>query len=173
MGKESEKMILGINDAKKFIENGGEPEGAGFDIRVGEVYSIKNDTFLGIEERKTSDIKLIAKFGKEKYYILKPEEYVLIKTIERVKIPKNIVMLTFPRSTLQRCGVLLIATQTSPGYCGELTFGLKNLSKNNFKLELGARIAHLIFFEVRGKTKMYKGAWQGGKVSTKGKEKQI
>ena len=166
-------MILGINEAKKFIENGGKPEGAGFDIRVGEIYKIKNNSFLGIKERKTSDVKLVAKYEKEKFYVLKPEEYVLVKTIEQVKIPKNIVMLTFPRSTLQRCGVLLLATQTSPGYHGELTFGLKNLSKNNFKIELGARIAHVIFFKVKGETSFYKGTWQGGKVSTKGKEKQI
>jgi deoxycytidine triphosphate deaminase len=171
-------MILGIDIVKNLglIENLCErelknPEGAGFDVRVDEVFKIKNYGFLGLEERKTPDIEPVAD-SKNKEYYLKPGEYVLIKTMERLNLPENIVALTFPRSTLQRCGILLLATQTSPGYKGELVFGLKNLSEENFKLELGSRIAHVMFFEVKGETSQYKGQWQGGRVSG-GKERQI
>jgi len=173
-------MIIGTDVVKKLglIENLSEreeknPEGAGFDIRIGEVFTTKSYGYLGIEDRKTPDIELIASYDKNKEYYLKPGEYVLVKTMEKLNLPENVVALTFPRSTLQRCGVLLLATQSSPGYSGELVFGLKNLGDKNFKLELGSRIAHVIFFEVKGKTTKYKGQWQGGRVSTNGNEKQI
>lgn len=172
-------MVLGIDIVKKLslIENLCDrelknPEGAGFDIRVGEVFKTKNYGFLGIEKRKTPNIELIAKHGRDKEYFLKPEEYVLIKTMEKLNLPENVIALTFPRSTLQRCCVLLLATQTSPGYKGELVFGLKNLGEENFKLELGSRIAHVMFFEVKGKTTKYRGHWQGGRVTTEKEEKQ-
>ncbi len=55
------------------------------------------------------------------------------------------------------------------GYCGELTFGLKNHSKyNDFILELGARITQIIFHENTENISEYRGQWQGGKVSTQG-----
>jgi len=149
------------------------PEGAGFDIRVGAVYKIKSEGFLGVEERKTGDVELVAEYGRDKKYTLMPGEYVLISTIVEVNVPDNLAMYTFPRSTLQRCGVLLIATQTSPGYKGKLIFGLKNLGNHPFTFELGARVAHIQFLEVKGKTHLYRGQWQGGRVAAEKSEKQV
>ena len=39
------------------------PEGAGFDLRLGEVYKISGNAFLGVNERKTAEIKLVAKYS--------------------------------------------------------------------------------------------------------------
>ncbi len=177
-------MILGIDELlrlvreKELVKHLSEreiqrPEGAGFDIRVGEIYEIEGEGFLGVEKRKTPTPKLVAQYGKDKEYILKPGAYVLVRTIEEVNIPENLVMLTFPRSTLQRCGILLLATQTAPGYSGKLVFGMKNLGPCPFRMELGARIAHVIFLEVKGKTSLYRGQWKGGRVATPELERQV
>jgi len=177
-------VILGIDKLlelvkkKKLVENLSErelknPEGTGFDIRMGEIYRLKEDGFLGIDERKTPDVELLAKYGKDKKYILKPNEFVLIKTLEKVNVPENLTMFTFPRSTLHRCGIQFLCTKTDPGYSGELVFGLKNLSDKNFKVELGSRIANIVFLEIKGKTVPYRGQWKNGRVTTKEKEKQV
>ena len=171
-------MIVGTDITKEFVENLCErelnnPEGAGFDIRVGEIFKIKSDGFLGVDERKTSESELVAECGKNKEYTLKPGEYVLMKTVEKVNIPENMVMMTFPRSSLHRSGVVFLATVSDPGYSGKLIFGLKNLGSNDFRLELGARIAHVLFVEVKGKTSKYRGQWQGGRVSAEKMEKQV
>lgn len=177
-------MILGIDKLlelvkkKKLVENLSErelknPEGTGFDIRMGEIYRLKEDGFLGIYERKTPDVEMLAKYGKDKEYILKPNEFVLIKTLEKVNVPENLTIFAFPRSTLIRCGVQFLCTKTDPGYFGELVFGLKNLSDKNFKVELGSRIANIVFLEIEGKTVPYRGQWKNGRVTTKEKEKQV
>lgn len=171
-------IILNLVNEKSLVSNLcnrelNNPEGAGFDIRVGEVYTMEGECFLGVEKRKTPDIKKVAEYGKDKEYVLKPGEYVLIKTMESVKIPDNIAMFTFARGTLQRCGVLLLATKTDPGYYGELTFALKNLGDRDFRFELGTRVAHVMFMEVAGKTELYRGQWKGGRVTTGGFEKQV
>ncbi len=66
-----------------------------------------------------------------------------------------------------------MGTKTDPGYTGELTFALANLGNMEFRLELGARFANLMFVQVTGDVKRaYEGQWKGGRVSTEGKEKQ-
>jgi len=170
------KELLKLVNEIKLVENLSEreleaPEGSGFDLRVGEVYNIEEgEAFLGISERFTPNIKSIAKYGNDKEIILSSGDFYLVKTIEKVNLPENIAAIFRPRSTLQRCGVALFTATASPGYCGELTFGICNLGKNNFRLELGARIVHIIFFNTSENISLYRGQWQGGRVSTMGKE---
>ncbi len=162
------KLVEGLSERE--LNN---PEGAGFDIRVGDVFRLKGESYLGITERKTSEIETVATYGKDKSFTLKPGEYVLVKTIESFNVPGNLAMFTYPRSTLQRGGVLLLCTQTAPGYKGPLTFGLKNLGEHNYTFELGARLFHVQFHQVEGKAiREYEGQWQGGRVNTGGKETQ-
>jgi len=154
------------NLCERELEN---PEGAGFDLRVDEIFVIEGgEAFLGENERHTPRAGSIAKYGKDKDVVLKPGDFVLIKTIEKVNLPKDIAAIFRPRSTLQRCGIGLFTATASPGYSGELTFGLCNLGKNDFRLELGARVVHIIFFKTTDNISEYRGQWQGGRVSTQG-----
>ncbi len=176
------KILLKLVKDNKLVENLSEreltnPEGAGFDIRLGEVFELKNSTgnFLGITERKTPDVKSLATFKseKEKLFTFKKGNYYLVKTIETVNLPKEIAGHIFTRSTLFRSGLLLEVTQIAPGYCGELTFGLYNAGKMDIKIALGARIAHVQFEYVDGGGSIYRGQWQGGRVSASKKEIQV
>lgn len=179
-------MVLGVSELlklvkeKKLVENLCQrelksPEGAGFDLRIGELYEIEGKGFLGIEERKTPLVKLIAKFDSEipKNIFLKPKTYYLIKTVEKLNMPQDLLALFTPRSTIFRSGVYIFGGQTAPGYKGELTVGIYNFGNEEFELEMGSRVIHIMFFEVKGKSNLYQGQWQGGRVTTRKKEKQI
>ncbi len=182
-------MILGIKKLHELVEKNklvedlcdremNNPEGAGFDLRMGEIYEISGDGFLGVEERQTPESKSIAKYNPEKIddenlFIFEPGKYYLIKTIEKVNLPVDISGVIFPRTTLFRSGLGLFNGIVQPGYCGELTFGICNLGKSNIKVSFGARVVHITFHEVLGEGNQYKGQWQGGRVSTEGKEVQI
>lgn len=157
-----EKLVENL--CQRELEN---PEGTGFDLRLGEVFIIEGgEAFLGETERHTPRAGSIAKYGEKKDIILKPGEFVLVKTIEKVNLPKDIAAIFRPRSTLQRCGVGLFTATASPGYSGELTFGMCNLGKNDFRIELGARFVHIVFFKTKDNVSEYRGQWQGGRVST-------
>lgn len=179
-------MILGIKelhrlvDEIRLVENLCEremknPEGAGFDLRLGEVFELKGDGYLGIEERDTPEARSVAKYedGKNNFFVFEPGKYYLMKTIEKVNLPIDLMAIIFPRTTLFRSGLALFNGQVAPGYCGELTFALCNLGKSNIKIDLGARVVHITFHQVLGEGNEYRGQWQGGRVSTKGKETQI
>lgn len=179
-------MILGVNQLlklvkeKKLVQNLSEreltnPEGAGFDLRIGELYELKGKGFLGVEERNTADMKLVAKYQKGKIIKvrLKPQIYYAMKTIESVNMPENLLALMTPRSTLYRSGVYIFGGQTSSGYKGGLTMGIYNFRNVKFDLEMGARVVHIMFFKIDGESNLYRGQWQGGRVSAKKKEKQV
>ncbi len=98
----------------------------------------------------------------------------MVKTREKINLPENIAALFKPRSTLFRSGLVLRTGIANPGYRGPLYFGLKNEGPIPVKVEMGARFASVMFFEVRGKpANTYRGQWQGGRDTTKGREKQI
>lgn len=156
---------------KRELQN---PEGAGFDLRLGEVYRIFGDAFLGVEERQTPKIELVAKYDPEKRQsiTIKPGEYFLVTTIEKVNLPLDICATFIPRTTTFRSGLFLRTGIAQPGYCGKLTFGLKNEGPIEVTLELGCRFVFAVFHQVEGATS-YRGQWQGGRVTTEKKEKQV
>jgi deoxycytidine triphosphate deaminase len=180
-------MILGHSELKKLIKKNNlitglserdlkDPEGCVFDLQLDQVLTLHGKTFLGIDERELADVKVVAQFDqKEKSsFIFKPGTYHLVKTHEEVNLPENICALFVPRSTTFRSGLVLRTGLANPGYHGPLYFGLQNAGPIEVEIEMGARFASVYFVEVKGKAvNTYRGQWQGGRATTRGKEKQI
>ncbi len=174
------KILLEFVKTKKLVENLSEreltnPEGAGFDLRLGEVYKIKGKAFLGITERHTPEVLLVEKFNEKKQSSIKikPGDFFLVKTIESVNMPDNLTASITPRSTTYRSGLFIRTGNVPPGYCGGLTFGLSNEGNVTLEIEMGARFVHIQFSEVAGGGSLYRGQWQGGRVTTKKRERQV
>jgi len=134
--------------------------GAGYDLRVGKFYNCSGDSFLGKEQRNMPRVEEI--FGD--IITLGPGDYVLIETVEKVHMPGDLAARVLNRSSVFRCGATTFNALVDPGYNGTLTFGLKNISNSSFSIQRGARVAQIVFEEVKGGTEMYDGKYQGGKV---------
>ncbi|CAN5193019.1 hypothetical protein BH11PAT1_BH11PAT1_6170 [soil metagenome] len=174
------KILLELVKKEKLVENLSEreltnPEGAGFDLRLGEVYKISGDAFLGEIERKTPDIELVEKYveGEKRSITLKPGDFFLFKTIESFNTPQDITINFKPRTTTFRSGLFLRTGNVAPGYQGPVTFGVTNEGPVTVTIEMGARFVHAQFEEVKGGGNMYRGQWQGGRVSATKKETQV
>ncbi len=179
-------MVVGIKELhrlvqeQKLVENLSQrelenPEGAGFDLRIGELYELNGQGFLGVTERETPRMNLLAKHEEAKTteVLLKPSTYYVLRTMESVHMPENLLAIMTPRSTLFRSGVYVFGGQVPPGYAGELNMGICNFGQEEFRLEMGARVVHIMFFEVKGEGNLYRGQWQGGRVTTDQKETQV
>lgn len=179
-------MIIGLDLLLTRVRNGelitplaerelNNPEGAGFDLRAGELYEIAGGGFLRTETRETSDVILLGKYtpGQSRVISLKPQHYYLVKLVEAITLDNDMVGFFHPRSTLFRSGVILQTGVHPPGYSGAPTFGLHVAGPYPFDLELGARIAHINILRVEGGTSDYRGQWQGGRVTTSGAERQV
>ena len=199
-------MVLGPKDLLKLVKTNklvehlsdrelNNPEGAGFDLRLGEVYKISGDAFLGETHRKTAEIELVARYkrdyktanqplkkssdrgdkreAKVRKVVIKPGDFFLVKTIESVNMPQNLTASITPRSTTYRSGLFVRTGNVPPGYCGGLIFGLKNEGTITVEIEMGARFVHIQFSEVKGGGSMYRGQWQGGRITARKKERQV
>ncbi|MFC1789979.1 2'-deoxycytidine 5'-triphosphate deaminase domain-containing protein [Patescibacteria group bacterium] len=167
----SHRLITGLSKREK--EN---PEGCVFDLQLDKLFKLEGTAFIGLEERETPDVVEVASYDPSKItaHVIKAGEYYLTKTIEEVNLPINIAALFKPRTTTFRSGLIVRTGLANPGYKGPLYFGLYNAGKVPVTIELGARYASVCFLEVKGEAvHAYRGQWQGGRDTTKGREKQI
>jgi len=161
-------MILGYEQIirrirkNKLLENyeEGSIGGAGVDLRLKTAYRPKSEGLIGKTERKTPAVEEVP----DERIVVEPGKYYLVETVEKVNMPEDLMARVLPRSSLFRCGASLRNAVVDPGYEGALTFGLKNEGEYNFVVEKGARICQIVFEGVEGKTKLYGGKYQGGKV---------
>lgn len=172
--------LLGLVKGKKLVQGLCErelknPEGSGFDLCIGKIHEISGRAFMGIEERNSAKSKLICEYKKNKKqsFIFRAGETYLITTREKVNIPEDITACMWLRSTLYRSGIIMSGGNIAPGYCGELSFLFYNAGEVEMEIEMGARIVHIIFWQVEGQSNLYRGQWKGGRVSTVKLEKQI
>jgi dCTP deaminase len=80
-------------------------------------------------------------------FIMVPGEFVLATTIEAVHIPRTHVARVEGRSSLGRLGLIIHATAgfIDPGFRGQITLEMMNLSPRPIQLELGMRICQISF----------------------------
>jgi len=194
--KLSSLKVLELNKKYNLIEGLSKeqltnPEGVELELRVGRVEKIVGTSFLGADKdnRFSPKTKFIADISVDgnKKVTMKSNDYFLVRTIEKINCPskpivyeegqsaKYIIPDIRPRTSLQRGGVSLLCSTTTPGYKGYLTFGLKNNSKYNFDFELGARMFKIYWEPVIGEIKRtYSGQHQGGRMTSQGEiEKQV
>ena len=106
-------------------------------------------------------------------FVFEPGKYYLVKTVESVKIPINVLGDFRARSTLFRSGLNLLTTTGAPGYEGPLVFGLVNLGPFPVTIQMGARIAQAVFYRLEGEGIQYRGQNQGGRTTAAGVERQV
>src|SRR5260221_5724911 len=91
-------LLLKLVKETKLVEHRSDreltsPEGAGFDLRLGEVFKITGDAFLGETERKTPEIELVVSYqsGKKRSITFHPGDFYLVKTIESFNMPQHLI----------------------------------------------------------------------------------
>jgi deoxycytidine triphosphate deaminase len=186
ISKRIEEAKLIQNLGKRDLET---PEGCGRDLRLGVIYEIvepliedelpfiEADGAAGQGLRKGVKTRELARFqensDKQEFVTVQPGQYRLVETVESVNTPRDLMPMVYPRSSLQRAGLLLITTKTDPGYSGPLTFGLKNEGPIGVRLQMGARIGNMVFYQIEGETISYRGQHQGGRVTSNEIERQV
>lgn len=80
-------------------------------------------------------------------FVIHPGEFVLGRTLERVRMPDDIVSRIEGKSSLGRLGLIVHATAgfVDPGFEGTLTLEITNLTRVPIKLWSGKPIAQLSF----------------------------
>src|SRR3989344_7317852 len=128
-------MILSDKDIKKSIKKkelifypkltNDQIGPASIDLKLSNIFKVFHtekqsllDTKKGLPKNFTKTIKL----KKGENFILHPNNFVIASTVERIKVPDNMVIRVEGKSSLARMGVLVhTAGFVDPGFEGEIT----------------------------------------------------
>jgi dCTP deaminase len=141
------------------------------DVRVdGEFRVFRNSRQPYIDVRKPSEdlTELVAVEG-DTPFILHPGEFVLGSTLERVAVPDDLVARLEGKSSLGRLGLLIHSTAgyVDPGWDGNITLELSNVSRLPITIYLGMRIGQLSFLRLTTPVdRPYQGKYQGQRGPT-------
>lgn len=122
---------------------------ASVDVRLGDRFLVfRNHTVDSIDPfRPSADLTAPVEVPEGSPFVLHPSEFVLGTTLERVEMPDDLVSRVEGKSSLGRVGLLIHATAgfVDPGFRGQITLELSNVSPLPIKLWPGMRIGQLSF----------------------------
>jgi len=136
----------------------------GIDLTLREVALLQSPGRIAIlnSQRQVSDLAPLV-FDGLGFIDLMPGAYVITFN-EIVHLPKNIMALATPRSSLLRCGVTVNTAIWDAGYSGRSQSLMIVYNPHGFRLQRNARIVQLIFYRLTQKTEGYRGAYQGENI---------
>jgi len=76
---------------------------------------------------------------------LPPHSAALARSVEYFRIPRDVITVTFGKSTYARCGVIVNVTPFEPEWEGYVTISIVNAARNPVKLYAGEGIAQVLF----------------------------
>ena len=167
-------MVLSDKTLKKMLEEGslritpmqdGQIQPASFDIRLGNTFSVVEDSSRGIV---TMHDEIEYKMIESDTYILLPNQFVLATTMEFVELPDDLTAFVEGRSSLGRMGLFIQnAGWVDPGFKGEITLELYNANRCAIELKAGRRIGQLVFAKMdQSALNPYRGKYQGQRGAT-------
>jgi len=152
-------LIEGIIDTKQQIQ----PNGVDLTIRDVALISSTGTLAADNKNRVLSAVSPLT-FDTLGFMDLLPGCY-LITYNEVVHLPKNVMALGLPRSSLLRCGVDVHTAVWDAGYSGRSQSLLVVYNPQGFRIQKNARVLQLVFFRLSSEaTEGYSGVFQGENI---------
>lgn len=153
------------------------------DLRLGFTFLVPKAWKLTEKGREAIDIDPLKEHGPEyfdiieleqgQYFDILPQEYVLVSSLEAVKIPNDLMAVLYPRSSVNRKGLSVDLTGIiDSGYEGPLTLPVRNNTRSTVRLHPGERFCQIVFEELSETVEPRQSRWHQKDVIDKGaKEK--
>ncbi len=118
----------------------------GYDVRVADEFRIfhgRKDTVLD-PKQITTDLFIDYKGA---VCTIPPNSFVLGRSLEYFRIPRNVIAVTNGKSTYARCGIFVNVTPLEPEWEGFVTISIANLAPVPVKIYANEGVAQVIFLE--------------------------
>ena len=152
-------MISPFSEKKRWHGISGGLDYHGYCIALGNQWSVMTAPRIDAANIAASDkhIRLMTK----ETFTLAPNASVLAVSAERFIMPRNVMALSFGKSTLARIHIVTTITPIEAGWEGYLTIEISNKNKlSEVDLHAGLPITQLVFFWVQAGAG-YDGIYQG------------
>lgn len=136
----------------------------GFDLTLKEVALLQTGGRIGVSnaQRMVSNLCPLVFDGMDNLDLVAGAYVITFNEI--VNLPKNIMALGAPRSSLLRCGVTVHMAVWDAGYSGRSQSLMIVYNPFSFRVQKNARIGQLVFFELSSETEGYNGTYQGENI---------
>lgn len=118
----------------------------GYDMRVADEFKIFTPKKDKIIDPKKIDPNSFKNF-KGNVCIIPQNSFVLARSLEYFRIPRNVLAICLGKSTYARCGIIINVTPLEPEWEGYVTIEISNTAPLPAKIYANEGIAQLLFLE--------------------------
>jgi dCTP deaminase len=118
----------------------------GYDLRIADEFKIFTNINNTIVDPKAFDPRSFVDY-QGLVCIVPPNSFVLGRSVEYFKIPRNVLTLCVGKSTYARCGIITNVTPFEPEWEGFVTLEISNTTPLPAKIYANEGIAQVLFFE--------------------------
>jgi len=131
-------------DGRKIVSYG--TSSYGYDIRCAGEFKIFTNINSTIVDPKAFDTNSFVDFTGE-VCIIPPNSFALARTVEYMRIPRNVLTICLGKSTYARCGIIVNVTPLEPEWEGHVTLEFSNTTPLPAKIYAGEGCAQVLFLE--------------------------
>jgi len=118
----------------------------GYDMRIADEFKIFTNINNAIVDPKSFDINSLVDF-KGDVCIVPPNSFVLGRSVEYFRIPRDVLVICLGKSTYARCGIVVNVTPLEPEWEGYVTIEISNTTPLPAKIYANEGIAQLLFMQ--------------------------
>jgi dCTP deaminase len=120
----------------------------GYDIRVADEFKVFTPGMgnLTVVDPKQLDTRAMVDFIGD-VCIIPPNSFALARSLEYIRMPRNVLGAVLGKSTYARCGIVTNFTPLEPGWHGFITIEISNTTPLPAKIYANEGIAQVLFFE--------------------------
>lgn len=117
----------------------------GYDMRVADVFKIFTNVNTAVVDPKHFDPRSLVDYRGE-ICVIPPNSFVLARTVEYFRIPRDVLTICLGKSTYARCGIIVNVTPFEPEWEGYVTLEISNTAPLPAKIYANEGIAQVVFF---------------------------
>lgn len=122
----------------------------GYDIRVTDEFLVFHNTFGGVVDPKDFERESALIEIRGEHCIIPPNSFALARSLEYIRMPRNVTGLVLGKSTYARCGIVTNFTPLEAGWEGHITIEISNTTPMPVRVYANEGIAQVLFFEGDG-----------------------
>ncbi len=118
----------------------------GYDIRVADEFKIFTNVHTTVVDPKAFDPRSMVDF-KGEVCVIPPNSFVLARSVEYIRVPRDVLVICIGKSTYARCGIIVNVTPLEPEWEGYITIEISNTTPLPAKIYANEGIAQLVFLQ--------------------------
>lgn len=118
----------------------------GYDARLADEFMIFTNVDNAIVDPKDFSNKSFVSRTTD-VCVIPPNSFVLCRTVEYFRIPKDVLVICLGKSTYARCGLIVNVTPLEPGWEGHVTLEISNTTPLPAKVYANEGICQFLFFK--------------------------